>query len=94
MQTTEEGVVYYVNHISKRTSWDPPRMSTDGTHVVKAQKADIRKCCRFVGYRMMAATRGLSGPVTSSYHRKTVAHEAKHSRSRTLTGLDLAKHKT
>ncbi|CAN0309630.1 unnamed protein product, partial [Ectocarpus sp. 8 AP-2014] len=27
MQTTDQGIPYYVDHLNKRTSWDPPMMS-------------------------------------------------------------------
>ncbi|CAM9742537.1 unnamed protein product, partial [Laminaria digitata] len=41
MQTTDQGVVYYVDHINKRTSWDPPLMSTGGMSVIASQLPDI-----------------------------------------------------
>lgn len=43
MQTTDQGVVYYVDHINKRTSWDPPLMSTGGQSVIASNLPDIRK---------------------------------------------------
>ena len=43
MQTTDQGVVYYVDHINKRTSWDPPLMSTGGMSVIASQLPDIRE---------------------------------------------------
>lgn len=43
MQRTEQGTVYYVDHISKRTSWEKPQMSSNGSNVIPAQKPDIRE---------------------------------------------------
>lgn len=40
---TDQGVVYYVDHINKRTSWDPPLMSTGGMSVIASQLPDIRE---------------------------------------------------
>ena len=43
MQTTDQGVPYYVDHINKRTSWDPPLMSSGGRSVVASELPDIRE---------------------------------------------------
>lgn len=43
MQTTEQGAVYYVDHINKRTSWDPPMLSTGGMSVLPSAQPDIRE---------------------------------------------------
>lgn len=43
MQATDQGVPYYVDHINKRTSWDPPLMSTGGMSVIASQLPDIRE---------------------------------------------------
>eukprot|EP00903_Cladosiphon_okamuranus_P005757 g5709.t2 len=41
MQTTDQGVPYYVDHINKRTSWDPPMMSSGGMSVIASELPDI-----------------------------------------------------
>eukprot|EP00752_Nemacystus_decipiens_P003934 g3602.t1 len=41
MQTTDQGVPYYVDHINKRTSWDPPIMSSGGMSVLASAAPDI-----------------------------------------------------
>ncbi|CAM9351287.1 unnamed protein product [Scytosiphon promiscuus] len=41
MQTTDQGVPYYVDHINKRTSWDPPLMSSGGMSVIASELPDI-----------------------------------------------------
>ncbi|CAM9407319.1 unnamed protein product [Sphacelaria rigidula] len=41
MQRTEQGTVYYVDHISKRTSWEKPQMSSNGSNVIPTQQPDI-----------------------------------------------------
>lgn len=43
MLTTDQGVVYYVDHINKRTCWDPPQMSSGGQSVLDTGRPDIRK---------------------------------------------------
>lgn len=43
MQTTDQGVVYYVDHVSKRTSWDPPLLSAGGSSFALAAQQDIRE---------------------------------------------------
>ncbi len=49
MQTTDQGVPYYVDHINKRTSWDPPVMSSGGMSVIASDQPDIRECGRPAG---------------------------------------------
>lgn len=43
MQTTDQGVPYYVDHFNKRTSWDPPIMSSGGMSVMASGLPDIRE---------------------------------------------------
>lgn len=43
MQTTDQGVPYYVDHFNKRTSWDPPIMSSGGMSVIASELPDIRE---------------------------------------------------
>ena len=43
MLVTERGDVYYVDHINKRTSWDPPLMSSGGQSVIETGQPDIRE---------------------------------------------------
>ncbi|CAN0396519.1 unnamed protein product, partial [Hapterophycus canaliculatus] len=43
MQTTDQGVPYYVDHINKRTSWDPPILSSGGMSVIASELPDIRE---------------------------------------------------
>lgn len=43
MQMTDQGVPYYVDHINKRTSWDPPLMSSGGMSVIASELPDIRE---------------------------------------------------
>lgn len=59
MQINDQGVPYYVDHINKRTSWDPPVMSSGGTSVIASEQPDIRECGqRFVppAYRRLVAS--------------------------------------
>ncbi|CAN0139370.1 unnamed protein product, partial [Ectocarpus sp. 4 AP-2014] len=41
MQTTDQGIPYYVDHLNKRTSWDPPMMSSGGMSVIASELPDI-----------------------------------------------------
>lgn len=43
MLTTDQGAVYYVDHINKRTCWDPPQMSSGGQSVLDTGRPDIRE---------------------------------------------------
>lgn len=44
MMKTDKGMAYYVDHVNKRTSWDPPMMSSGGMSVITLDRTGIREC--------------------------------------------------